>query len=113
MKSRAGIILFMLAALWSASVNAQDAIPLWPDGAPGALGKEEKDIPTLTPYLADPAIATGAAMVIFPGGGYGALAPHEGKGYADWLVTNGISCFVVKYRLGSDGYHHPAMLQDA
>jgi acetyl esterase/lipase len=52
-------------------------------------------------------------MVIFPGGGYGGLAPHEGKGYADWLVTNGISCFVVKYRLGSAGYRHPAMLNDA
>jgi acetyl esterase/lipase len=88
-------------------------VPLWPDGAPGALGKEEKDIPTLTPYLADPAVATGAAIVILPGGGYGGLAGHEGKGYADWLVTNGVSCFVVKYRLGSQGYRHPCMLQDA
>ena len=40
-------------------------------------------------------------MVILPGGGYGGLAPHEGNGYAEWLVTNGISCFVVKYRLGA------------
>lgn len=96
-----------------AFVHGQTALPLWPDGAPGALGKEDKDIPTITPYLADAANATGAAMVIFPGGGYGGLAPHEGKGYADWLVTNGISCFVVKYRLGPGGYHHPAMLQDA
>ena len=52
-------------------------------------------------------------MVILPGGGYGGLAPHEGKGYAEWLVTNGISCFVVKYRLGSQGYRHPRMLEDA
>jgi acetyl esterase/lipase len=94
-------------------LRAQTPISLWPDGVPGALGKADKDNPTLTPYLADAATATGAAMVIFPGGGYGGLAPHEGKGYADWLVTNGISCFVVKYRLGSQGYHHPAMLQDA
>src|SRR5438067_9796731 len=76
-------------------------VPLWPNGAPGALGKQETDIPTLTPYLADSEIANGAAMVILPGGGYAGLAPHEGKGYADWLVTNGISCFVVTYRLGS------------
>jgi acetyl esterase/lipase len=88
-------------------------IPLWPEGAPGALGKEDKDIPTLAPYLPDPAIASGAAMVILPGGGYGALAPHEGQGYAEWLVTNGIACFVVKYRLGSQGYRHPRMLEDA
>jgi acetyl esterase/lipase len=96
-------------------INAQtsDPIPLWPEGAPGALGKEEKDVPTLTPYLADPGKASGAAIVIFPGGGYGGLAPHEGKGYADWLTTNGFSCFVVKYRLGSQGYRHPAMLNDA
>jgi acetyl esterase/lipase len=107
-------VLQLAALLGAASImSAQTAIPLWPDGAPGALGKEDKDIPTLTPYLADAATASGAAMVIFPGGGYGALAPHEGKGYADWLVTNGISCFVVKYRLGSNKYRHPAMLQDA
>src|SRR5258708_7303003 len=99
MKSRAGIVAFVVVALCAVRVNAQDSIPLWPDGAPGALGNEEKDIPTLTPYLADAAVATGAAIVIFPGGGYGALAPHEGKGYADWLVTNGISCFVVQYPL--------------
>src|SRR5436190_18378933 len=52
-------------------------------------------------------------MVSLPGGGYGGLAAHEGKGYADWLVTNGISCFVLKYRLGAHGYRHPRMLEDA
>ncbi len=93
--------------------RAQTTVPLWPDGAPGALGTADKDIPTLTVQTADPAIATGAAMVILPGGGYGGLAAHEGKGYADWLVTNGVTCFVLKYRLGSAGYRHPVMLQDA
>jgi acetyl esterase/lipase len=93
--------------------EAQSPIPLWPDGAPGALGKEDKDVPTLTPFLAESSQATGAAMVILPGGGYGGLAPHEGKGYAEWLVTNGVSCFVLKYRLGSHGYRHPRMLEDA
>src|SRR5882762_8699070 len=96
--------VFIMA--FTSLVRAQTAIPLWPDAAPGALGTEDKDIPTLTPFPADASIASGAAMVIFPGGGYGGLAPHEGKGYADWLVTNGISCFVVKYRLGSGGYRH-------
>jgi acetyl esterase/lipase len=109
--------LFCLFALAAAITPAcaQDPlpVPLWPDGAPGALGKEDKDVPTLTPYLAEPATATGAAMVILPGGGYGGLAGHEGKGYADWLAKNGVSCFVVKYRLGSQGYRHPSMLQDA
>jgi len=87
--------------------------PLWPHGAPGALGTQDKDIPTLTPFLPDPAKATGAAMVICPGGGYEHLAPHEGADYARFLNEQGIAGFVLQYRLGSGGYHHPAMLQDA
>lgn len=90
----------------------KDPIPLWPKGAPGALGNSTNDIPTLTPYLPDPTNATGAAMVICPGGAYGHLAPHEGNDYALWLNQHGVTCFVLKYRLGSHGYRHPAMLQD-
>jgi acetyl esterase/lipase len=52
-------------------------------------------------------------MVICPGGGYGALAQHEGEDYALWLNQHGIAGFVLKYRLGSAGYRHPVMLQDA
>src|SRR5690242_13036276 len=91
----------------------QNPIPLWPDGAPGALGTTTNDVPTLTPYLPDPTNATGAAVVICPGGGYSHLAAHEGNDYALWLNQHGVICFVLKYRLGSHGYHHPAMLQDA
>jgi acetyl esterase/lipase len=86
--------------------------PLWAGDAPGALGKEAKDIPTLTPYFAPPGKATGASFIICPGGGYAALAPHEGYQYALWLNEQGIAGFVLKYRLGSDGYRHPAMMQD-
>lgn len=89
------------------------AFPLWAQGAPGALGKEEKDIPTLTPYPAPAERATGTAVVICPGGGYGGLAAHEGKDYALWLNEQGIAGFVLRYRLGSAGYRHPVMLQDA
>ncbi|MDB6067221.1 MAG: Alpha/beta hydrolase [Pedosphaera sp.] len=101
--------------LFSSQVKAQpkDAMPLWPDGAPGALGKAEKDVPTLAPFFPDAEKATGAAMVICPGGGYSMLAEHEGKGYALWLKDQGIAAFVLKYRLGSAGYRHPVMLQDA
>jgi acetyl esterase/lipase len=106
------LLPFATMTLAGSAQNPQP-IPLWPEDAPGALGQAAGDVPTLTPYLAEPAAATGAAMVILPGGGYGGLAGHEGKGYADWLVTNGVSCFVVKYRLGSQGYRHPCMLQDA
>ena len=100
---------------WLASAQAQptNSFPLWPDGAPGALGQQDKDIPTLTPFWPDPAKATGAAIVICPGGGYGGLAPHEGRDYARFLNESGIAGFVLKYRLGSGGYRHPVMLQDA
>jgi acetyl esterase/lipase len=63
--------------------------------------------------LPDPEKATGAAIVICPGGGYGGLANHEGEHYARCLNESGIAGFVLKYRLGPAGYHHPAMLQDA
>ena len=84
--------------------------PLWIGDAPGALGKEAKDIPTLTPYFAPPAKSTGAAIIICPGGGYFRLAPHEGFHYALWLNEQGITGFVLKYRLTPDGYRHPAMM---
>jgi len=89
------------------------AIPLWPSGAPGALGDKATDVPTITPYLPAKEAATNAAIVIFPGGGYGGLANHEGDHYARFLNRSGIACFVVTYRLGSQGYRHPIMLQDA
>ena len=96
-------------------VHAQptNSFPLWPQGAPGALGTSDKDTPTLTPFWPDPAKATAAAMVICPGGGYGGLAPHEGEHYARFLNEQGVAGFVLKYRLGSSGYRHPSMLQDA
>jgi acetyl esterase/lipase len=52
-------------------------------------------------------------MIVCPGGGYGGLAAHEGATYALWLNDQGIAGFVLKYRLGSAGYRHPRMLQDA
>jgi acetyl esterase/lipase len=96
-----------------ARAEVQPPLPLWPNGAPGALGISSNDVPTLTPYLPDPGVATGAAIVVCPGGGYGGLADHEGRDYALWLSQNGVAGFVLKYRLGSHGYRHPAMLQDA
>src|SRR2546421_347284 len=99
--------------LTSAHAQPTNSFPLWPDGAPGALGKEAKDIPTLTPFFPAPEKATGAAFVICPGGGYGGLAPHEGQDYAHFLNDHGVTGFVLKYRLGPGGYRHPAMLQDA
>lgn len=103
--------LMLAAPLLISHAQTPDAIPLWPNGAPGALGTSPDDIPTITPYL--PATnATGAAMVICPGGGYGFLSPREGHDYALWLNLHGVTCFVLKYRLGSHGYHYPVEYED-
>lgn len=113
MKSLALLLGLLIASTGRMNAQTHSPFPLWPDGAPGALGTEAKDIPTLTVFLPAPEKATGAAMVICPGGGYGVLADHEGSQYARWFNEQGIAGFVLKYRLGSNGYRHPAMLQDA
>jgi acetyl esterase/lipase len=103
----------LLLTLMPDYAQPQAPIPLWPDGAPGALGKEDKDIPTLTPFLPAPDTATGAAIVVCPGGAYGMLAAHEGQDYALFLAQHGVTAFVLKYRLGTHGYRHPRMGEDA
>ena len=106
----AGFVVIVFGSLNTA--RAAEPFALWPQGAPGALGKEAVDVPTLTPYLAPKEKATGAAIVICPGGGYQHLADHEGRPVAEWLNSIGVTAFVLKYRLGPR-YHHPSMLQDA
>jgi acetyl esterase/lipase len=89
---------------------------LWPNGAPGAKGTDDGDKPSLTIYLPEKEKATGAAVVIFPGGGYGHLAmDHEGHQIAQWLNSIGVAGFIVKYRHRNSGagYGHPAPIQDA
>src|SRR5262249_38988839 len=86
---------------------------LWPKGAPGAVGTEDADRPTLTIYLPPADKANGTAVIVCPGGGYGALAlGHEGKDPAEWLNNLGVTAFVLKYRI-APRYRHPAPLQDA
>jgi acetyl esterase/lipase len=97
---------------WMKAVTTPRTVVLWPDGAPGAIGKEDADVPTLTIYLPAAPQATGAAIVVCPGGGYGGLAmDHEGHQVARLLTSRGIAAFILKYRLGPR-YHHPAMQQD-
>jgi len=91
-----------------------EVIPLWSGTVPDARGNDPvKDIPTLTVFRPAAGTANGAAIVVCPGGGYGGLAQHEGKDYALWLNERGITAYVLKYRLGSAGYRHPVMLNDA
>jgi acetyl esterase/lipase len=117
-------------------------LPLWPNSvpgvAPGAVANPaaEADLttakdnliagrpvvrlgnvstPTLTLYRPK-GKNTGAAVVVFPGGGYQILAIDlEGTEVCDWLNSAGITCVLVKYRVPNTGPYpkSPAALQDA
>jgi acetyl esterase/lipase len=103
-------------ALYSAgAVQAQTEIRLWPGGAPGSENWSIPETvtvspsgdrvianvsdPTLTVFLPDAGLATGAAAVIAPGGALRALGfDNEGVKVAAWLNARGIAGFVLKYR---------------
>ena len=92
--------------------NQPEPIPLWANGAPGAKGDTPEDVPSFQLYQPPADKASGAAIVVCPGGGYGHLARHEGHDIAVWLNGIGVTAVVLKYRLGPK-YQHPAMMQDA
>jgi acetyl esterase/lipase len=96
-------------------------VPLWPAGAPGSEGKTAKEVveapnkdhgylkvtevhhPSLTVYLPAPGQATGAAMIIAPGGGHRFLNfDQEGTYVAEYLNSIGVAAFVLKYRLARE-----------
>lgn len=87
-------------------------IPLWPEGAPLALGTKDQDTPAIRHFLPT-APGNGAAMVVLPGGGYQGLAAHEGEAYCRWFASLGYHAYELRYRLASHGYRHPAMWIDA
>ena len=94
-----------------AMVAEPQTFALWDGPAPGALGNDQNDRPTITYYT--PVYSTHTAIVVTPGGGYSFVATnHEGRQIANWLNSIGISVFVVKYRVGPR-YHHPIELGDA
>jgi acetyl esterase/lipase len=107
------LLLPTLVLAAAAAVPEPPPVLLWPGGAPGAVGTEDADRPSLTVYRAPAAGATGAAVVVCPGGSYAHLAmDHEGRQVAAWLNAQGVTAAVLKYRLGPR-YRHPAPLQDA
>ena len=85
-------------------------IKLWKE-VPGMKSQPTK----LYAYSAPKDKNTGVAVVIFPGGSYSHTMgiATEGFAVAEWLNSQGINAFVVKYRTGNRGYHHPAMIEDA
>ena len=108
----------------ASAAHAQKVIRLYPGAAPGSENwtHQEKEYfstiwntqvvtnvsqPTLTAYLADPAIRNGTSVIICPGGAFHALSINsEGIDVAKWLNGKGVTAFVLKYRLvptGEDG----------
>ena len=86
-------------------------VVLWPNGAPGALGTTEGDIPKLFTYP-----TTGAGphptVIVMPGGGYTHLVmEQEGAYEARWLAAHGVAAFVLEYRL-APAYLYPTQSMD-
>ena len=86
---------------------------LWDGDAPGAVGKADLDVPTLTVFRPHGKTGNGTAVVIAPGGAYLGLAANlEGRQVADFFAARGVTAFVLKYRLGTT-YLYPTPLRDA
>lgn len=112
--------LIFLVLFITNSYSQNPVLKVWPEGVPGSIKNEtysekiteingiasryEKVTdPTLTVFLPSADKATGTAVLICPGGGYGVLAfDHEGYAIARWLNENGIAGIILKYRLPSD-----------
>ena len=110
------LILLVFLAL---NLNAQEIIPLYQGAIPNSKPYKIKEIemkvdgrfygyqktskPTLTVYLPDKKKATGVAVIICPGGGYGFVSyKMEGTKIAEEFLSRGIAAFILKYRLPSD-----------
>src|SRR5262245_41507069 len=117
--SPARFIMFAVPLLLSLAAGqpANPVILLWEGKAPHAVGDSAADKPSLTVFKAPAERANGAAVVICPGGGYGALADdHEGKQVAEFLNGLGVTAFVLKYRIVTKDRPGPlltAPLEDA
>jgi acetyl esterase/lipase len=86
--------------------------PLWPAGAPGAVGDTDLDKPALWHFLPSADKANRTAVVVCPGGGYVGLAvSYEGKDVAEWFKARGVAAFVLRYRV-APRYGHPTPLLD-
>lgn len=103
------------------------AIPLYAGVAPGSEATKGAEIwdsmtgsqpvlrnvsrPTITPFLPDPRKASGAAVIVAPGGGFQLLAMQaEGWAVGQWLADHGVAAFVLKYRLNETPEDERAVL---
>jgi alpha/beta superfamily hydrolase len=112
-------VFIVLLFFASAALAENTTILLWPSGAPGSEGKTSDETvrvnetgdhivsgvhrPSLTPYLPSKGNATGAAVIVIPGGGHRELwMDHEGYNVAQLLSEHGVAAFILKYRLARE-----------
>ena len=108
------LVAAMTAPAFAFAADEPQVIRLWSGDAPGSEGKTGEEIvgtnrvsnihrPSITAYLPSKETATGAAVIVCPGGGHQYLAiEHEGYSVAKWLSEHGIAAFVLKYRLARE-----------
>jgi acetyl esterase/lipase len=109
------LLCLMLASMTATGSEKlhDSSVLLWPGGAPEAKGSEITDKPRLTIHLPAEDESTGAAIVVYPGGGFSKLASDsEGLHVARWLNSMGVAAFVLRYRLRPD-YEPSIALLDA
>jgi acetyl esterase/lipase len=119
-----------LAIIITCSLHAQQTvIPLYEGVAPGSENSTQKEVeysqfggkmirnvvnPTLTVYLPEEGKATGAAVIVAPGGGFCWLSwESEGTMVGEWLQAHGIAAFILKYRLADMGQKDDELMKNA
>jgi endo-1,4-beta-xylanase len=119
---KVSILTVLLLAPSAVAEKNGDVLPLWPNGAPGSEAMtDRKEVvtqpakpgdslkisnihnPSLILYFPPKEKATGAAVIVAPGGGHRFLSiDTEGTNVAEWLNSIGVAAFVLKYRLARE-----------
>src|SRR3982751_6770241 len=90
----------LLLVRTASAQKLETPILLWPNGAPGATGISDEDKPAIIPFIPEASKRNGAAVMVVPGGGFTIRAvDHEGVLVARWFQQQGITAFVLRYRL--------------
>jgi acetyl esterase/lipase len=114
--ARRWLVFLFICSYFSFACAQPEPIKLWPKGAPGAEGSVTPETvrlnpdgehilsniqePSIIPYLPSKDQATGAAVIVAPGGGHSELwMDHEGYAVGEWLSGHGVAAFILKYRL--------------
>jgi acetyl esterase/lipase len=119
MKFSQWLFASLLVPISICAADQPQVLPLWPNGAPGSEGKSAKEVvedvgkgehrvsgihnPSLTVFLPAKDKASGAAVIVIPGGGHRFLSiDSEGYNVGRWLSERGIAGFVLKHRLARE-----------